>query len=88
MATILTHSLHRPHGTIIISDPDAPGDVHIDVLTCCHCQRAWVYKPGSGAKRGFCMRCNRVTCGCQACEECVPFEKRLDLFEKGLITSL
>jgi hypothetical protein len=81
-------SVIHPHGTIIIVDPDAPREVQLDTLQCCHCQRIWVVQPGSGKRRGFCLKCNQVTCGSEACGECVPFEKKIELYEAGKIRTL
>lgn len=82
------HSNPKPHGTIIITDPDAPQEIHRDTLQCCHCQRIWVVEPGSGKQRGFCLKCNQVTCGSKECGECVPFEKKIELYEAGKIRIL
>jgi hypothetical protein len=52
---------------------------------CCHCGAHFISQKGSGKTRGWCMKCNAITCGEMKCCECVPFEKRLDMAEKGLI---
>ncbi len=84
MPSTPTHSVLRPHGVILISDPDLPHEVQIDVMTCVHCQQAWIVRPGSGRVRGFCTRCHGVTCGSRACCECAgPMEKRVELYEAG-----
>ncbi len=88
MAYVLRHGVLRPHGVGILADPDLPHEVQRDHLQCCHCQRVWVVEPGSGKKRGFCSKCNQVTCGAMECETCIPFEKKLELYEKGKLTSL
>ena len=59
-----------------------------DTLQCCHCNAHFVSVHGSGTVRGFCMACAQVTCGGPRCDVHVPFEKRLDLYEKGKIRSL
>lgn len=83
------HSLIRPHGHFIIDDPDAPRIVEHDVLRCAHCQVIMVYRKGSGGKLGFCARCNGVVCGNAKCgENCLNWEKALDLYEQGKIDSL
>jgi len=43
---------------------------------------------GSGIKRGFCMKCFGITCGMKKCDECFPFEKKLDYYEKGRLPVL
>jgi hypothetical protein len=82
------HTVARPHGTIIISDPDAPHEIQRDVLMCVHCQEMWVVSPGSGRQRGYCLKCNGPICG-PKCAECQgPLEKRIEMYERGLIAGL
>jgi hypothetical protein len=54
-------------------------------LRCCHCGLHWIVIRGSGRQRGFCMKCMDVTCGAPECIPCLPYEKRIDMIEKGLI---
>jgi hypothetical protein len=54
-------------------------------LQCCHCGNHFVSIKGSGKTRGFCLNCSGITCGGPGCDVCVPFEKRLELHEKGKI---
>jgi hypothetical protein len=68
------------HGYLIISSP--AGTLEADTLQCCHCNAHYVVRPGSGKRRGFCTLCSAVTCGAPACAPCVPFEKKLDEFER------
>lgn len=81
------HSVIRPHGIVVVTDPDGK-TIERDTLRCCHCQHVWVVVPGSGRRRGFCTRCMGPTCGNPKCDACVPIEKRLDLYEKGKIDRL
>lgn len=67
-------------GYIQISEPDARV-VELETRQCCHCGRHWTYQPGSGATRGFCMSCNGLTCGAEACNECLPHEAMIELSE-------
>lgn len=65
-----------------IVSPD--GYVVAETLQCVHCQGHWVPVKGSGALRGFCLKCAGVTCGKPSCEsECVPFGKWLEKVERG-----
>jgi hypothetical protein len=50
---------------------------------CCHCGGHFMMVKGSGKLRGWCMKCNEVTCGKFDCCKCVPFEKKLELVEAG-----
>jgi hypothetical protein len=55
-----------------------------ETLQCCHCGGHWDRVPGSGTLRGFCLKCNGVLCGKEACmTECKPFEKWLEEVERG-----
>lgn len=57
-------------------------------LACCHCGNNFLVRRGSGKRRGFCMECGSATCGRKECDVCVPFEKRLEAYEKGKIKRL
>lgn len=65
------------HGGYITLD----GVVVTQTLQCCHCQKHWPVRKGSGVVRGFCRLCMQVTCGKAECEPCIPFEKKLDMIE-------
>lgn len=52
-----------------------------DTIQCVHCAKHWVPQPGSGIRRGFCMKCMGPVCGVQ-CERCYPFEKWLEDTER------
>jgi hypothetical protein len=57
------------------------GSVEGSTLQCGHCGCHFAVNPGSGRKRGFCLKCMKVTCGSQGCLECNPVEKRLEQAE-------
>lgn len=57
----------------------------IPTYMCCHCGNHFNVIKGSGRVRGYCSLCNHVTCGAIACMAHFPFEKKLDLVEKGKI---
>ena len=59
-----------------------------DTKRCCHCGCHFTMVKGSGKTRGYCMECGDVTCGRSRCDSCLPFQKRLDLYEKGQIESM
>jgi hypothetical protein len=80
-------SVAKPHGTIIVTDVDGKS-YQADTLRCVHCQKVWVVKKGSGIRRGFCTNCMGPTCGSDACCRCVPFEKKIELYEQGKIDRL
>lgn len=80
------HSERRPSGIVIVTD--ASGTVEHDTKQCCHCGQHWIVKPGSGTLRGFCQLCNASTCGHPGCMSHMAFEKKLELYEKGILSSL
>lgn len=68
--------MRKASGWIVID-----GQEVAETMNCCHCGFAFEVRRGSGTDRGFCMNCNKVTCGNHACDPCVPFERQLDLME-------
>lgn len=78
---MFTHSARRPHGTLIVTDPEL-GERQMDSLRCVHCQTCWIVQKGSGARRGFCRCCMGPTCGNPACDTCEHWEKKLDRLER------
>lgn len=55
-----------------------------DTLRCVHCSASWVVQPGSGKKRGWCVKCKGPLCGSPDCDDaCVPLEMRLQEMENG-----
>jgi len=76
-------SERNAHGHIFIDGVQAA-----DTIQCAHCGKHFISVRGSGTKRGVCLKCMQVTCGDARCDPCVPFEKRLDEYEKGKRKSL
>jgi hypothetical protein len=79
----MPHGLLKPNGILISTPLDGGRVITCDTVMCVHCNRHWVWQPGSGRKRGRCLRCNGWTCGRPACDPCVPHEQRLDNAEQG-----
>ena len=76
------NTLYHYHGIEIVTNIDTGKTVfESDLHQCCHCQHTWRYQPGSGIRRGFCYRCNGVTCGQGACDTCYPHEQQLEDLE-------
>lgn len=73
----------HPHGHVIIDGREVG-----DTCQCVHCGAHWLWIKGSGRKRGWCINCQGFTCGTRACDPCVPWEKKLDLYEAGKLTQL
>lgn len=74
---------HSKNGTLISTPYGDDKVVQSDTAKCCHCGRVWQWVPGSGRKRGFCMRCGAMTCGNHACDTCIPEEQQLANLESG-----
>ena len=77
---------NQAHGYVTVQDPTI-GTIERETRTCCHCGKHWIYDPiksGLGQKheRGFCMKCNGLTCGRKECDPCYPYEERIDDMEK------
>lgn len=78
---LFRHSSLHPSGHFEISSPDGP-TIRGETMHCCHCSKHWNIVIGSGRDRGFCFKCNKVTCGAAACDPCVPIEKQLEALER------
>lgn len=58
--------IHVPSGWF--STEDAAGrKVERETRTCAHCGFTWVYEPGSGRRRGVCLKCMGVICCTPQC---------------------
>ena len=75
--------VRKPSGYIIVDGIEVAR-----TLECCHGGEVFVSIRGSGTLRGFCRNCMGETCGKPKCHECVPFERKVNAFEKGEIASL
>lgn len=76
-------STRRPDGVIVVDGREVA-----DTKQCVHCGCHFVMVKGSGKVRGWCPTCLGITCGRRECDPCLPFEKRLDLYEKGKLPKL
>jgi len=78
--------MRKPQGYALWVDPEAPGgQIERDTITCAHCQRIVVVKPGvdPSSLGGFCRMCYRHLCSpCANAGICTPFERKLDLLER------
>ena len=57
-------------------------------IKCVHCGAHTDVVPGSGRRRFWCMNCNGNTCGKPECDACVPWEKAMEAYEKGVTADL
>ena len=76
-------SVRKPSGYVIIDGIEVAR-----TLECVHGGETFISIRGSGITRGFCRNCMGETCGKPKCHECRPFEKTIDMYEKGIIKSL
>jgi len=77
-------SVRKPSGTVIFTSPEGMIS-EADTVQCVHCGGHFQWVKGSGIKRSYCMACKGMTCGGASCVDHFPFEKKLDLYEKGKI---
>lgn len=67
-------TVRRPAGYVRVDNPDG-SKVEFDTLQCVHCEKHWTVIPGSGRKRGWCLKCGGPHCGAMACWTCRPADK-------------
>jgi len=73
------HTVAKPHGEVHITPLDGGPSRVADTLQCQHCMKHWVVVPGSGRRRGWCLRCNGPLCGKPECmQNCVPFMAKVE----------
>jgi hypothetical protein len=75
------HTARKPNGYVEAFSPDGK-KFEADTLQCCHCGGHFIVRPGSGTKRGWCLKCNKPTCGKPECDKCVPTEKQIEEIER------
>jgi hypothetical protein len=89
--------MRKPDAYAVIMSPDAAtvnfdrlrcetipeGTFEADVYFCCHCNRAVHVKPGAVPEElgSMCRACMKMVCPKCAAGPCVPFLKKLDLWE-------
>lgn len=57
---------HKPNGYIRFMDRTGKS-VEGETRQCVHCQRMWIYSPGSGTERGWCLNCGGFICAQSDC---------------------
>ncbi len=75
-------------GCIIVIGPFAT--IERETLQCVHCQAHFdrYNYTSQKVRRGFCRNCMGPLCGAEKCGTCIPFEKKLDLYEAGKLAVL
>lgn len=64
---------HKPAAYFVTGDA-AGNRIEGEQRQCVHCQYLWDYVPGSGTRRGYCLRHDGWLCGR---EECAQAQRRL-----------
>ena len=72
-------------GELIITPYDGGKVERSALVRCAHCDYTWQFRPGSGVRRGRCMRCGGLVCGRPYCRvlQCTSAEQRLENLEAG-----
>ncbi len=81
------HTLLKPAGWVHKFGGDGR-DIEQDTYQCCHCGQHVPVEAAPGEQRGFCPKCNGVTCGNAQCHKHYPFEQKLTDYEKGILGEL
>lgn len=58
---------YKPNGHFVTATGEGY-KIEGETRQCVHCQYTWEYKPGSGAQRGWCMKCAGLICARPECE--------------------
>lgn len=74
---LLKHTSPKTKGTIIITEEMGKVIEH-ETHQCVHCGKHWILIPGSGKDRGYCLKCNGLTCGRKECDPCRPYMKQIE----------
>lgn len=76
---------NKPSGYFSTWDSRLGEKVEGETRMCVHCQTKWIYRAGSGTRRGFCKRCNGLLCGKDLCMQyCIPYIDKIEGMEEGL----
>lgn len=76
----------RRSGVVVSRPYDGGAEVQSDTAQCQHCSYTWQHTPGSGKRRGWCLRCHGFVCGRPCCEArgCVSKEEEMDQMSRGI----
>jgi hypothetical protein len=73
----------KPSGFILMDDKEVAS-----TLRCPHCDCHFISIKGSGARRAYCIKCDRVTCGKPSCDYHYDIRQKIEDYEKGKIPIL
>lgn len=76
---------HSKVGQLTSEHYDGGAPVIRELVRCIHCDYRWVWIPGSGRRRGYCLSCQGITCGQAHCDAagCVHWAQRIENAEAG-----
>lgn len=82
MANVNLRTMRKPHGNSIIIMP-GEADQERDTFQCPHCGRHRRMPVAALGDRGqYCHMCNQPRCSSKKCQVCVPFEKKMEAYER------
>jgi hypothetical protein len=77
---------HRHNAGYFVNDKESARRQEDDIQTCPHCQAVIKMREWARASvQNFCLKCMHPTCDSPACQECVPFVKKIDLYYDALV---
>ncbi len=86
MSNINLLSMRKPHGNAIIIEPGM-ADRERDTFQCPHCGNHKRIKAGTiNDSISHCRLCYQPHCGGPNCWECVPFEKKMEAYERRTVS--
>jgi len=87
MSNVNLLTMRNPHGSSIIIHP-GQADQERDTFLCVHCGRHRRIKAQNLSVRPeFCYMCDGPHCDTENCWVCVPFEKRMEAYERRTVFS-
>jgi hypothetical protein len=85
MANVNLLTMRNPHGNAVIVMPGEM-DRERDTYQCCHCGKHTRMKAEPLTSRGhYCHMCNAPHCAREVCWVCVPFEKKMEAYERRVV---
>ena len=60
---------HKPSAYFVRGINSDGGTTTGEMRQCCHCQYVWEYQPGSGTRRGWCLKHSGFLCARPECAD-------------------
>lgn len=78
---IIIGTPHARGSGYFVNDKDLASRQEADVRTCPHCQaiikmQEWAASP----VQNFCLKCMAPACNNEACQDCVPFKRKIEAY--------